>query len=467
MSGLFGVISDNDCVKDLFYGTDYHSHLGTQKAGLAVWNKKLRRSIHKLGGVQFKSKFAAEVSEWQGNMGIGVISDLESQPVIVYSRFGLLALVGTGLVTNKKQLVEKMVLKGESFSEFSGGEVNTLELAGKIILGEKNFKKGLEKLFAEIKGSLSLLILTSKGIYAVRDINGRSTLALGQKKGSLAVASESCAFPNLGFTFTSELKPGEVIFLDKNGIQKITQFKNEQKYCAFSWIYTGYPASTYNGVSVEEVRERSGANLAKKDLKEGLKADLVAGIPDSGVAYAIGYAQEAKIPLRRALMKYTPGYGRSFLPLSKEERDQIAQKKLLPVPALIAGKKIVICDDSIVRGTQLRNQVIDRLWEYGAAEIHLRIGCPPLLFACPYFLSTRTTTELAARRAITEAHLSSKPTSAFIKESPSYRRMVERIAQSLGVTSLVYQSIDEMAEAICLPAESLCLYCWQGEKDKK
>ncbi len=467
MSGLFGVVSHNDCVKDLFYGTDYHSHLGTQKAGLAVWNKKLRRSIHKLGGVQFKSKFAAEVSEWQGNMGIGVISDLESQPVIVYSRFGLLALVGTGLVTNKKQLVEKMVLKGESFSEFSGGEVNTLELAGKIILGEKNFKKGLEKLFAEIKGSLSLLILTSKGIYAVRDINGRSTLALGQKKGSLAVASESCAFPNLGFTFTSELKPGEVIFLDKNGIQKITQFKNEQKYCAFSWIYTGYPASTYNGVSVEEVRERSGANLAKKDLKEGLKADLVAGIPDSGVAYAIGYAQEAKIPLRRALMKYTPGYGRSFLPLSKEERDQIAQKKLLPVPALIAGKKIVICDDSIVRGTQLRNQVIDRLWEYGAAEIHLRIGCPPLLFACPYFLSTRTTTELAARRAITEAHLSSKPTSAFIKESPSYRRMVERIAQSLGVTSLVYQSIDEMVEAICLPAESLCLYCWQGEKDKK
>lgn len=467
MSGLFGVVSHNDCVKDLFYGTDYHSHLGTQKAGLAVWNKKLRRSIHKLGGVQFKSKFAAEVSEWQGNMGIGVISDLESQPVIVYSRFGLLALVGTGLVANKKQLVEKMVLKGESFSEFSGGEVNTLELAGKIILGEKNFKKGLEKLFAEIKGSLSLLILTSKGIYAVRDINGRSTLALGQKKGSLAVASESCAFPNLGFTFTSELKPGEVIFLDKNGIQKITQFKNEQKYCAFSWIYTGYPASTYNGVSVEEVRERSGANLAKKDLKEGLKADLVAGIPDSGVAYAIGYAQEAKIPLRRVLIKYTPGYGRSFLPLSKEERDQIAQKKLLPVPALIAGKKIVICDDSIVRGTQLRNQVIDRLWEYGAAEIHLRIGCPPLLFACPYFLSTRTTTELAARRAITEAHLSSKPTSAFIKESPFYRRMVERIAQSLGVTSLVYQSIDEMVEAICLPAESLCLYCWQGEKDKK
>lgn len=467
MSGLFGVISGNDCVKDLFYGTDYHSHLGTQKAGLAVWNKKLRRSIHKLGGAQFKSKFAAEVSEWQGNMGIGVISDLESQPVIVYSRFGLLALVGTGLVANKKQLVEKMALKGESFSEFSGGEVNTLELAGKIISGEKNFKKGLEKLFAEIKGSLSLLILTSKGIYAVRDINGRSTLALGQKKGSLAVASESCAFPNLGFTFRSELKPGEVIFLDKNGIQKITQFKNEQKYCAFSWIYTGYPASTYNGVSVEEVRERSGANLAKKDLKEGLKADLVAGIPDSGVAYAIGYAQEAKIPLRRVLMKYTPGYGRSFLPLSKEERDQIAQKKLLPVPALIAGKKIVICDDSIVRGTQLRNQVIDRLWEYGAAEIHLRIGCPPLLFACPYFLSTRTTTELAARRAITEAHLSSKPTSAFTKESPSYRRMVERIAQSLGVTSLIYQSIDEMAEAICLPAESLCLYCWQGEKDKK
>ena len=467
MSGLFGVVSNKDCVKDLFYGTDYHSHLGTQKAGLAVWNKKLRRSIHNLGGAQFKSKFAAEVSEWQGNMGIGVISDLESQPIIIYSRFGLLALVGTGLVTNKKQLVEKMALKGESFSEFSGGEVNTLELVGKIISEEKSFKKGLEKLFAEIKGSLSLLILTSKGIYAVRDINGRSTLVVGQKKGSLAVASESCAFPNLNFTFKSELKSGEVIFLNKNGIQKIAQFKNEQKYCAFSWIYTGYPASTYNGVSVEEVRERSGANLAKKDLKGGLKADLVAGIPDSGTAYAIGYAQEIKIPLRRVLMKYTPGYGRSFLPPSKEERDQIAQKKLLPIPALIAGKKIIICDDSIVRGTQLRNQVIDRLWEYGAAEIHLRIGCPPLLFACPYFLSTRTTTELAARRAIDEVHLSSKPTSAFTKEGPSYRRMVKRIAQSLGVTSLVYQSIDEMIEAISLPAESLCLYCWQGGKDKK
>lgn len=467
MSGLFGVVSHNDCVKDLFYGTDYHSHLGTQKAGLAVWNKKLRRSIHNLGGAQFKTKFAAEVNEWQGNMGIGVISDLEPQPIIVYSHFGLLALVGTGLVTNKKQLVKKMALKGESFSEFSGGQVNTLELVGKIIAGEKSFKKGLEKLFAEIKGSLSLLILTSKGIYAVRDSRGRSTLVVGQKRGSLAVASESCAFSNLGFTFKSELKPGEVIFLSKNGIQKITQFKNEQKYCAFSWIYTGYPASTYNGVSVEEVRERSGANLAKKDLKEGLKADLVAGIPDSGTAYAVGYAQEAKIPLRRVLIKYTPGYGRSFLPPSKEERDQIAQKKLLPIPALIAGKKIVICDDSIVRGTQLRNQVIDRLWEYGAAEIHLRIGCPPLLFACPYFLSTRTTTELAARRAINEVHLSSKPTSAFTKESPSYRRMIKRIAQSLGVTSLVYQSIDEMVEAISLPAESLCLYCWQGEKDKK
>ncbi len=463
MSGLFGVVSNRDCVKDLFYGADYHSHLGTQKAGLAVWNKKLRRSIHNLDGDQFKNKFAIEVSNWQGNKGVGAISDLELQPIIIYSHFGLLALVG-GLATNKKQLVKEMLVEGESFFEFSGGQVNILELVGKIIAGKKSFKKGLEKLFAEINGSFSLLILTSRGIYAIRDSRDRSTLVVDQERGSSAVASKSCAFPNFGFTFKSGLKSGEVIFLNKNGIQKIPQFKNEQKYYAFSWIYTGYPASTYNEVSVKEARERSGANLAKKDLKEVLRTDLVAGILDSGIAYAVGYAQEDKIPLRRVLMKYTPGYGRSFLPPSKEERDQIAQKKLLPIPALIAGKKIVICDDSIVRETQLRNQVIDQLWEYGAAEIHLRIGCPLLLFACPYFLSTRTTTKLAARRAINEVYLSSKPTSAFIKEGPSYRRIVKKIAQSLRVTSFVYQSIDEMAEVISLPAESLCPYCWQGKK---
>jgi len=463
MSGLFGTISKKDCSQTLFYGTDYHSHLGTQKAGLAVFNRRLKRSIHDISNSQFKSKFSDELPKMTGHQGIGVISDFEPQPIIISSSFGTFALAMSGLIENKRELVKEIMAQGGSFSELSGGRLNAVEVIGKLIAQKESFVQGIEYLFTKIKGAISLLILTKKGIYAARDRLGRSPLIIGQKGRQWAVASETCAFPNLGFKPIKELLPGEIVFLTSNGPKIEKNGHHQKKICAFLWIYIGYPASSYEDIAVETVREKCGINLAKKDK---IKADLVTGVPDSGIAHALGYAQASGIPYRRPLVKYTAGYGRSYTPPSQEIRDQVAQMKLIPIKEVIKNKRIIICDDSIVRGTQLKNQAIQKLWHYGAKEIHVRIACPPLLFPCPYSLSTRTRKELAARRAIKKIAGQRKKKldiRQFLDEkSPDYKKMVNIICQELGATSLKYQSLDDMVKAIGLPKNKLCLHCWQN-----
>jgi len=463
MSGLFGIVSSKDCRQSLFYGTDYHSHLGTKKAGIAVLNHKITRCIHDISTSQFKSKFIEELPNLKGKKGIGVISDFDPQPIIISCSFGKFAIVTSGLLRNKNELARKIMKRGGSFSEMSSGKINSTEVVGKLIAQKSNIFSGIEYVFRKIIGSVSLLVLTKEGIYAARDISGKTTLVIGKNEEILAVTSETCAFHNLGFKPISELQPGEIVLLAKEGIKnKKNNYKNN-KVCAFLWIYTGYPASSYEGISVEKVRESCGANLARDDK---IKADLVTGVPDSGIAHALGYSMSSGIPYRRPLVKYTDGYGRSYTPPSQEIRNKVAKLKLIPIKSVIEGKRIVVCDDSIVRGTQLKNHTIEKLWRNGAKEIHVRIACPPLMFPCPYLLSTRTKTELAARRVIKkimgEKHFDIE---TFIDDkSPLHKKMIKTIQEEIGVTSLKYQTIYDMVDAIGLPKEKLCLYCWNGKE---
>lgn len=465
MSGLFGVVSQKDCVEVLFYGTDYHSHLGTQKAGLAVFNHKIQRSIHDITTSQFKSKFAEELLSFKGRLGVGVISDHDSQPIIISSSFGNFTLIMSGLLINRDKLAKELMAQGGSLSELSGGEINSVEVIGKLIAQKKDIVQGIENVFEKVKGSVSLLILTKEGIYAVRDKLGRTPLIIGKNAEDWVVASETCAFPNLGFKKEKELGPGEVVLITNKGLEEIKLSLEQEKICSFLWIYTGHPTSSYDNINVETVRERCGANLARRDKKARLKIDFATGIPDSGVAHGIGYAQELKVPYRRPLIKYSPGYGRSYTPPSQKIRDMVAKMKLIPVPEVIKGKKITICDDSIVRGTQLKNQAIQKLWQWGAKEIHVRIACPPLMFPCQYCLSTRTNKELAARRAIKKTFGKKKiPIQNFLDDkSPQYKKIVGTICEELKATSLEYESIEDMIKAIGLPRERLCLYCWTGK----
>lgn len=466
MSGLFGVVSGRDCRETLFYGTDYHSHLGAQRAGLAVFNSRIKRSIHNIAASQFKSKFADDLSELEGNLGIGVISDLEPQPIVISASFGTFALVFNGLLANKLTLVKELMARGESFSELSGGQVNSVEVIGKLIASQSSIVEGVKYLFEKITGSASLLILVREGIYAVRDVWGRTPLVVAKKGNRLAVASENSAFANLGFWPVKELLPGEMVFLTKGQIREEISGKKREKICAFLWVYTGFPASSYDGRSVELVRERCGENLAKRD---NVKADLVTGVPDSGIAHALGYARVSGLPYRRPLVKYTAGYGRSYTPPSQEARDQVAKMKLIPIQEVIKGKRIVVCDDSIVRGTQLKNEGIRKLWQAGAKEVHVRIACPPLMFPCRYCLSTRKGEELATRRVLAKwlgRKITDQEASRYVDEkSRGYQKMVSLIGQELGVTSLKYQTVDDLVSAIGLPKGRLCLECWLGKKN--
>ncbi len=463
MSGLFGVISSKDCRQSLFYGTDYQSHLGTKKAGLAVYNNQIVRCIHDISTSQFKSKFIEELPKLKGKKGIGVISDFDSQPIIITCIFGRFAIATAGLLRNKNELAHEIMNQGGSFSEMSSGKINATEVIGKLIARKNNIINGIEYAFSKILGSISMLVLAKDSIYAARDITGKTTLVIGQNECSTAITSETCAFPNLGFKPILELKPGDIIQLTKEGFKKEKNIFKNGKICAFLWIYTGYPASSYEGISVEQVRENCGINLAKND---NIQADLVTGVPDSGTAHALGYAIYSKIPYRRPLVKYTDGYGRSYTPPSQEIRNKVAKLKLIPIKSVIEGKRIVLCDDSIVRGTQLKNQAIEKLWKNGAKEIHVRVACPPLMFPCPYLLATRTKKELVARRIIKRIASPDKVNiNLFIDDKTIYyKKMVEAIKNELGVTSLKYQTIDDMVNAIGLPKEKLCLYCWTGEE---
>jgi len=462
MSGLFGVVSKDNCSETLLYGTDYHSHLGTERAGLAVLGDRLQRRIHDISQAQFKSKFADEYRQLTGPMGIGVISDGDPQPILMASHLGEFAVATAGFVENARALTDRLLADGCTFSEVTDDTVNQTEIIAKIIARAATVPEGIERVHDAIAGSSSMLVLTRDGIYAGRDKLGRLPLVVATRGDEVAIASESCAFPNLGFQVRKELQPGEIVLLGPDGLVQQRGPNDACQICAFLWIYTGYPASTYEGITVEAVRERCGRCLARNDH---IQADLVAGVPDSGIGHAIGYAMESGIPYRRPLVKYTPGYGRSYTPPTQEIRDLVAKMKLIAIQDIIRANRLIVCEDSIVRGTQLRNLTVQKLKDNGAREIHIRPACPPLMFPCKFALSTRSIDELAARRAIRalEGRDIDDVRDYIDDTTDNYRRMVEWIRDDLGVTSLKYLHLDEMVEAIGLPRDRLCLYCWTGK----
>ena len=467
MSGVFGVVSKKNCAETLFYGTDYHSHLGTEYGGMAVLGEDFTRQIHNLNQSQFKSKFYKDYKHTQGNKGIGVISDYDEQPIYLNSRFGPFCIVTSGYIENAEQLAEKLLSQGVSFSEVSKRVVNTPELIAKLINQGNDLVDGIGKMFEAIEGSCSLLLLNKDGIYAARDRFGYTPLVVGKRENAWAVTAETSAFPNNDFEVVKHVEPGEILLINEDGIvQKRPGGGNVNQICAFLWIYTGFPASNYEGINVETVREKCGRYLAKRD--KDIEVDVVSGVPDSGFAHGLGYAMESGKPFRRPLVKYTPGYGRSYTPPSQRTRDLIAKMKLIPIKEVIEGNSIVVCEDSIVRGTQLKNFTIKKLWDCGAKQIHIRPACPPLMFPCRFNLSTRSIHELAARKAICglEGHDIEDVSEYIDTNSEKYMAMLEWIARDLDVSTLRYQTADDMVKAIGRPKEKLCLYCWTGECPK-
>lgn len=463
MSGLFGVASNKDCAEPLFYGVDYHSHLGTEYGGMAVLGEKFTRHIHNISQSQFKSKFFDDYHRMKGDMGIGVISDSDEQPMYLNSKFGPFCIVTAGLIENKEELARRLLSEGVSFSEMNKGFVNVSELTAKLINQGEDIVDGIERMFDAIEGSCSLLLLHKDGIYAARDRLGYTPLVLGRHDDEWAVTSETGAFQNLGFGIVKYLLPGEIILIKESGLLQKRTGRADYQICTFLWIYTGFPSSNYEGINVEVVRERCGRFLARRD--KDIAIDVVTGVPDSGLAHALGYAMESGKPFRRPLVKYTPGYGRSYTPPSQETRDLVAKMKLIPIKEIIENNRIVVCEDSIVRGTQLKNFTVSKLWECGAKEVHIRPACPPLMFPCKFCLSTRSISELAARKAIHALEgRDIEDVSEYIDHnSPEHKKMVEWIARDLNVTTLRYQTAEDMVKAVGLPRERLCLYCWTGE----
>jgi amidophosphoribosyltransferase len=464
MGGLFGVVSKQDCVQDLFYGTDYHSHLGTRRGGLAVWNDgSFTRSIHSIENAQFRSRFDNDVPKMSGTMGIGCISDTDSQPLIVRSHLGDYAVVTVGRVNNAQQLVDE-ALNGYTahFTEMSGGEVSPTELVANLIAQGTTFEDGIRRAQEAVDGSCSLLLLTPHGIYAARDRLGRTPLAIGEKEDARCVSMETCAFPNLDYNLQRQLGPGEIALLTPDDVDQRIAPGDTLRICAFLWVYYGYPSSSYEGINVEVMRYRSGAALARADT---VKADMVAGIPDSGIGHAIGYANEAKIPYTRPFVKYTPTWPRSFTPQDQAVRSLVARMKLIPIRDLIQGKRLLFCEDSIVRGTQL-HETVQRLFDDGAREVHMRPACPPLIYGCKFlnFSRSRSELDLAGRRAIRELEgRGDAPLEEYANpQSEKHRMMVDRIRHRLNLTSLQYQTLSDMIDAIGLPKEKVCTYCWNG-----
>ncbi len=463
MGGLFGVFSNTDCLEDLFYGTDYHSHLGTLRGGLAVKNSVgFQRFIKDITTTQFRSKFEKDIKKMHGNKGIGVISDYDDQPLIINSHLGVFAISTVGKINNLEKLAEEALKNGTHFSEMHKGEINPTEMVATIISQGTSFEEGIQKVQDMIDGSCSMLILTKEGIYAARDKLGRTPLIIGDKPGSYAIAMETCAFPNLGYETKVILGPGEVIFIGKNGLEQKIAPGNRMQICSFLYVYYGYPASSYEGINVEVVRYKCGSYLAKND---NVEIDLAAGIPDSGTAHGLGYANEAKIPFSRPFVKYTPTWPRSFMPQEQSIRDQVAKMKLIPIKELIKDKRLLFCEDSIVRGTQLR-KAIQRLYDSGAKEVHMRPACPPLVYICKFLNFSRSHSELdlAGRWAIKE--LIGKdiddPIEYTNPDSDNYKTMVDVICKKLLLTTLQYQRLEDLVKAIGLPKEKLCTYCWDG-----
>jgi amidophosphoribosyltransferase len=463
MSGFFGVVSKADCVEDVFYGTDYHSHLGTKRAGMVfiVPQKGFRRSIHNLENAYFRNKFEDELNSFNGNSGLGIISDTDPQPILFNSHLGRFAIVTVSRLLNIEELERRFLDKKNHFTENFEGHINPTEVVANLICEKEDYLSGIENVFENVRGSCSILILTEDGIIAARDNLGRTPVVIGKKEGAHAVAVETCSFPNTGYETEYFLGPGEIVHITADGYTQIRKPGDKMQICAFLWVYYGYPPSYYEGINVDECRNRCGAALAKRDK---VNADFVCGIPDSGVGHAIGYGNEKMIPYKRAYAKYTPTWPRSFMPQNQELRDLVARMKLIPNKAIIEGKKMVFLDDSIVRGTQLKDNTID-LRKSGAAEVHMRIACPPLLYPCEFlnFSQSRTPLELAGRKAVFELEgEKGNPAEYADPDSEKHKKMVKKIAKTLDLDSLMYQRLDDLVEAIGLPKEQLCTHCWDG-----
>ena len=468
MGGFFGVVSKNDCVMDLFFGVDYHSHLGTRRGGMAVYSDEgFERAIHNIENSPFRTKFEKDAGEMHGNMGIGCISDYEPQPLIVRSHLGNYAITTVGRINNEKELVEKALdHSGRHFLEMSGGKVNATELVASIINEKEDLVSGLQYAQKVIDGSMSILLLTKDGVYAARDKAGRTPIILGSKEDAVCASFESFSYLNLGYAPLRELGPGEIVLIDKDlNVQVKAAPRDKMKICAFLWIYYGYATSCYEGVNVEAMRNRCGEIMAKNDHVE---VDYVAGIPDSGTPHAVGYANASGYPFARPFIKYTPTWPRSFMPTNQAMRNLVAHMKLIPVEELIRDKRLLFIDDSIVRGTQMGGTA-KFLYDSGAKEVHIRSACPPILFGCKYLNFSRSSSEmeLITRRTIMELegeggfdHLDEYADS----KTERYKKMVEAIGKKLDFTTLGYQTLDGMLEAIGLPKDQVCTYCWTGKE---
>lgn len=469
MGGFFGVVSKEDCVFDLFYGIDYHSHLGTRRAGMATYSSEngFDRSIHSIENTPFRTKFTDESQSMHGNYGIGCISDYEAQPMLLCSHHGAFAITTVGRINNTDEIVNEILKDHVHFFQMRNGEINQTELVAAIINQKDNFIEGIQYAQEIIDGSMSMLILTEKGIYAVRDKLGRTPVAIGKKDTSFCATFESFAYLNLGYTDYKELAPGEVVVMNEDGVKTLVTPGSDMKICTFLWVYYGYPSSSYEGLSVEQMRYNCGKCLAERD---NIKPDSVACVPDSGMAHAIGYSNTAHIPFARPFVKYTPTWPRSFTPTHQSKRNLIAKMKLIPIHDLIKDKRLLLIDDSIVRGTQLR-ETTEFLYQSGAKEVHIRTGCPPIMYKCKYINFSRSTSEmeLISRRTINELEGREVTDRETLEEytdpnSEKYRKMVDRVGEKLHFTTLDYLRLDDMLDSVGIDKSKLCTYCWNGKE---
>ncbi|MBQ8421672.1 MAG: amidophosphoribosyltransferase [Bacteroidales bacterium] len=468
MSGFFGCVSRLECVNDVFYGTDYHSHLGTKRAGMAFYDgKKFVRSIHSLEDGYFRNKFEDELPKFgESRMGLGVISDCESQPITITSHLGRYAVVTVARIDNIDELVKELLDKRMHFAELSGSDINATELVAMLIGMGNSIKEGIEYVQTRVKGSCSMLVLTDHAIYAARDRFGRTPITIGKNDKGYVCASESSSFTNLGYSYVRDLGPGEIVQMSADGVREVTPPGCRKQVCSFLWVYYGYPSAWYEGINVEDSRYRCGAAMARRD--KDVEVDFAAGIPDSGVGHAIGYSNEKGIPYKRPFVKYTPTWPRSFMPQNQKMRDLVAKMKLLPNEQFTRGQRVLFMDDSIVRGTQLKDNVV-KLLDSGVKEIHMRIACPPLIFPCRFlnFSTSRSTYDLYTRRVIRDMEGTDNLTDEICMQyadpdSPKHKEMVEIMRKHLQLTSLKFQRLDDLVEAIGLPKCDLCTHCWDN-----
>ncbi len=468
MGGFFGVAAKESCVFDLFFGTDYHSHLGTRRAGMAVYDREkgYDRAIHNIENAPFRTKFDKDINSMSGTMGIGCISDYEPQPLIVRSHHGTYAIATVGKINNMEALTKELFSKGLShFLEMSGGDINATELVASIVNQKDNLVEGIQYAQEIIEGSMTILIMTPKGLYAARDRLGRTPVSVGRKDGACCVSFESFAYLNLGYKVDRELGPGEVAVVTPEGVHTLVQPGKKMKICTFLWVYYGYPSSSYEGISVEQMRYNCGARLAERDH---VQPDIVAGVPDSGTAHAIGYANRSGVPFSRPFIKYTPTWPRSFMPTIQTKRNLIAKMKLIPVQELIENRSLLLIDDSIVRGTQLR-ETTEFLYQSGAREVHVRPACPPLLYGCKYLNFSRSSSEmdLIARRILKEMEQEGRQIDLKLyvdPDTPEYAEMLDRIGKQLNFTTLRYHRLDDLIASVGIDSEKLCTYCWDGRE---